>query len=436
MNNPSRNETAQPVSAAQSRIVQLDVLRGFAVLGIYWINVVIFGLPYGAYALPGMLGEAHNANIATWAFSEIFISGTMRGLFSMLFGASAMILLDEFKLASHSIPTVDRYFRRNMLLILFGLIHAYFLLWPYDVLYAYGLFGFFIFPLRKLSPKILLIAGCLLLIASDIDIIQLESANKQHGYNQSQTNLADSHTESTTKQTSRSKSRQIESLEIQFEDDTELHRSGYRTIFLRQLDDVAGQQSTYIYSKHVFDIGGMMLIGMSLLKLGVLSGRRSIRFYLLLTVIGYLSGILFRGFTVYSELRHGFNIGHLSQHNLIDYDFNRLPITLGHIGLISLLCKYQFSSGLTRLLGNVGRMALTNYLLQTLISIFVFYGVGFGLIGEFERYQLIFVCLTMWVFLILFSRYWLSYYQFGPLEWAWRSLTYGKLQPLRKIGTA
>lgn len=108
------NQAATPgTSAPASRIEQLDVTRGFAVLGIYWINIAIFALPHGAYALPSLWGEATQANILTWAFSELFVEGSMRGLFSMLFGASAMVFLDEARLQKQSVDLVDRYYRRS-----------------------------------------------------------------------------------------------------------------------------------------------------------------------------------------------------------------------------------------------------------------------------------------------------------------------------------
>jgi len=137
------------VSAVPVRIEQLDVLRGFAVLGIFWVNIVVFGLPHGAYAYPTLFGTADELNLWTWAASEVFVEGTMRGLFSILFGASALIFLDEVRLGTGGVTVVERFYRRNLLLMAFGMIHAYFLLWPFDVLYAYGLFGLFLFPLRR-----------------------------------------------------------------------------------------------------------------------------------------------------------------------------------------------------------------------------------------------------------------------------------------------
>ncbi len=415
------------------RITQLDVLRGFAVLGIYWINVIIFGLPTGAYALPNLLGQAETLNVGHWVFSEFMVEGSMRGLFSMLFGASAMVFLNESRLGASGLMVVDRYYRRNLLLILFGIIHAYLLLWPYDVLYAYGLIGLFLFPLRKFNPYVLIVAGSLLLAIGDIDIVK-PMADKSDMTLRQYTPAPAGPDSETDESEFRNKDRDNyrESMQIQMEDDIELHQSGYIKIFTNHLEEVVAQQSVYMYSVHFFDIGGMMLWGMALLKLGVLSGKRSVRFYLLLAVCGYALSSTIRSFSVYHELTHGFIPDDIAAHGGVNYAIGRLPLTLAHIGLLGLFCHYPVFNFITTTLAKVGRLALTNYVLQTLISIWLFYGIGWGLIGMLERYQLIYVCVFVWIVQIIFSSIWVRHFQFGPLEWVWRSLIYGKLQPLQK----
>lgn len=415
------------------RIIQLDVLRGFAVLGIYWINVVVFGLPTGAYALPNLLGQAETLNVGHWVFSELFVEGSMRGLFSMLFGASAMVFLDESRLGAHGLKVVDRYYRRNVLLILFGIVHAYVLLWPYDVLYAYGLIGLFLFPLRKLNPYILIIVGSLLLAIGDVDILKPLAESKDTTIQRSvrMPAVTDSKTDEPGPEF-RDIYNYRESMRLQMEDDIELHQSGYSKIFKKHLEEVVAQHSTYMYSVHFFDIGGMMLWGMALLKLGVLSGKRSIRFYLLLAITGYVVSLSIRSLNVYDELTHGFVPDDIAEHGGVNYAIGRLPLTLAHIGLLGLLCQYSIFNFITNSLAKVGRMALTNYILQTLISIWLFYGIGWGLIGVFERYQLIYVCVSVWIIQLFFSHLWLVRFQYGPLEWVWRTLIYGRRQQLRK----
>jgi uncharacterized protein len=147
---------------------------------------------------------------------------------------------------------------------------------------------------------------------------------------------------------------------------------------------------------------------------------------------GYAISIAIHSHDISTELSHGFVPDNINEHGGVTYAIGRLPLTLGHIGLIGVLCHFSVFNFITNTLAKVGRLALTNYIMQTLISVWLFYGVGWGLIGVFERYQLSYICLAVWVIQITFSIIWLKHYQFGPLEWAWRSMIYGKRQPMSK----
>jgi uncharacterized protein len=418
--------------APDIRIIQIDILRGFAVLGIYWINILVFGLPYSSYVIPDISGIASQANIAVWAFSELFVDGTMRGLFSMLFGASAMIFLDEARLAGGGLAIVDRYYRRSLLLILFGIIHSYLLLWPYDVLYAYGLLGLFLFPLRKLSTVLLIVLGCSLFLIGDIsddELDKLDASIQEIIHGERETPDAPS-VQSSIKHTPKQTRMELE--QPSPDEDINIYRSGYLTIFNEQLKVVHDQHSIEMYRTYFFDIGGMMLMGMALLRLGILSGRRSKRFYIIMLLGGYSIGLLIRGVSVYLNILTDFDAVFVNKEVEFAYNLGRLPVTLGHVGLIGLFCQLPWLNWLKALLADVGRMALSNYILQTVFSLFFFYGIGLGLFGTFERYQLVFICVTVWLFQTIFSSLWLKFFRLGPLEWGWRSLTYGQSQPLRK----
>ena len=107
-------------------------------------------------------------------------------------------------------------------------------------------------------------------------------------------------------------------------------------------------------------------------------------------------------------------------------------MAMGHVSFILVLYKLRIAGFLLKLLSNVGQMAFTNYLMQTLICTMIFYGYGFGYFGSLQRYQLYEVVGAVWVFQIVFSGIWLQFFRFGPFEWAWRSLTYWKKQPFLK----
>lgn len=410
----------------QGRIAQIDVLRGFAVLGVYWIGVGAFGLPYGANALPTLLGTPSTLNLAIWASTEVYMEAAVRGVFSMLFGASALILLAEDRLAAHGVAQVDRFYRRNLSLMLFGIVHAYLLLWPHDVLYAYGLLGLFIFPLRRVPAWVLLLVGVSLQAVADLEVDWAQVIGWLRGLPPSPDAALAAAGVSPGEG-----ARFVNWLRAQMLQDIQTYRSGYLDIFAAQVAEVAAQQSTVFYKRHVYEIGGMMMIGMALYRWGVLSGRRHWGLYLGLSLFGFGLGGWLRGADVYQVWAQGFDPLTLVKLREGDLDLGRLPVALGHVGLIGLLCRWGRAAWITGPLAATGRLALTHYISQTAFSIVLFYGLGFGLFARLERWQLALICLAVWGFQIGFSVLWLRRFRYGPLEWLWRSLIDGRYQSMR-----
>jgi uncharacterized protein len=414
------------------RIAQIDVLRGYAVLGMFWVDVLAFGLPYAANALPTLLGTPSELNLALWAGTTVFLEGAIRGLFSLLFGASALVFLEGARLGTGGLDLVDRFYRRNLLLLLFGLVHAYLLLWPHEVLYAYGLLGLFIFPLRKTPALVLLLAGIALQSVAQVEIDWAWVAGLLGGPSAASGLGEGASALSGPSSAPEESARFLSWLRLQMEQDIHTYRSGYLEIFLAQAPEVAAQQSTFFYKRHLFEIGGMMLIGMALYRWGVLSGLRSARFYLGLAIFGFLVGGWLRGAEVFAAYQQGFDPLLAARMDTLMRDLGRLPLALGHLGLIGLLCRWARAPRLTAALGATGRLALTHYITQTLFAITLFYGFGLGLFGQLERWQLALVCLGVWAFQIGLSVIWVTRYRYGPLEWVWRSLVFGRAQSLRK----
>ena len=179
-----------------------------------------------------------------------------------------------------------------------------------------------------------------------------------------------------------------------------------------------------------FDMIPFMLIGMALLKLGVLGAQRSAKTYALMLLGGYAVGVTLglRELHLITESNFaptGFAAAGET------YQFSRLAMVVGHLGLLLLIIRSEVCGWLQRALGAVGQMALTNYLMQTLICTALFYDFGFGLWGHFERYQLYGVVAAIWLAELIWSPLWLARFKFGPFEWVWRSLTYWQRQPMR-----
>src|SRR4030095_10724219 len=174
---------------------------------------------------------------------------------------------------------------------------------------------------------------------------------------------------------------------------------------------------------------------MALFKWGVLTGKLPKLFYWILLIVGYGFGLMI-GYEYLNDL-----IAAKFDRSLIAdkmgwdlYQFKRLFMSMGHIGLILLLYKYGLFRKVFDILSKVGQMAFTNYLMQSFVCGLIFNGYGLGLFGQLERYQLYFVMIAIWIFQIIFSNYWINRYRYGPLEWLWRYLIYWGRVPDRALG--
>jgi uncharacterized protein len=184
------------------------------------------------------------------------------------------------------------------------------------------------------------------------------------------------------------------------------------------------------YSPGLLDMYAMMIAGMAFLKLGILTAERSGAFYWKMAAIGFLLGLPVNTVSVWMVIQHGFDMTTLYV-DYAAYQLGRLAVALGYLSLVMLVVKAGALRWLTGALAAVGQTALSNYILQSVLCGFVFYGYGLGLFGTMQRHQLYSVMLGVWIVSLVWSPLWLRYFQFGPLEWCWRSLTYWKRQPMR-----
>ncbi|CAN5342268.1 hypothetical protein BH23BAC1_BH23BAC1_07510 [soil metagenome] len=187
----------------------------------------------------------------------------------------------------------------------------------------------------------------------------------------------------------------------------------------------------FLYEYSLWDIMGMMLIGMACFKWGVFQAKLSNKSYGLMVLIGYAVGISVNSYEINLIKSVDYAMLAFLQAEQT-YHLGRVFMIMGHIGLAMVFIKSGILSVLQKALAAVGRMALTNYISHSIFALLIFSGVGLGLFGQLERHQLYFVVFSIWVFQLVVSPIWLKYFYFGPLEWAWRSLTYKKLQKFRK----
>jgi uncharacterized protein len=151
--------------------------------------------------------------------------------------------------------------------------------------------------------------------------------------------------------------------------------------------------------------------------------------------LGYSLGLLVNLYETNGLESSGFAVDALIR-SYLTYDLGRAPMTIGHLGLIGLVCRAPAAAAVTRTFAAVGQLALTNYLTQSVICLFVFTGAGLALFGQLERHELYYVVAAIWIAQLTFSPLWLARFRFGPAEWLWRSLTYWRIQPMRRAAGA
>jgi uncharacterized protein len=430
----ARQTAIAPVEKGE-RLSSIDALRGFALLGILVMNIVAFGLPDQAYMYPIVAGGSTGWNFVTWFLVFTLWEGKMRAIFSLMFGASVYLLVDRLSRRGAGMEAADIHFRRMLWLLLFGFVHAYFI-WEGDILFFYAICGLFLYPLRKLSPKVLLIsAGLLFLSISGYELVKyVQVRHLQSDY--LKLGADERAGKKLTKEQEATKKKWTSTVEKIFPPNEELqkgyeaHRGGYWKLLKYRAEGVFHFHGKPVYfPPFYFDFLGMMLIGMALIKMNVLSGGCSRRFYGWMALIGFVIGIPCHAATAWLVARESFSI--TAQHFAgVIYEFGRFAV-FGYCGALLLLFKAGLWRGLTSRLAAVGQMAFSNYILTSILCTLLFEGYGFGLYGRLERWQLYLVLPGVWLIQLIISPIWLRHFRFGPLEWGWRSLTYWKVQPMR-----
>lgn len=426
---------AAPV-ATESRLGSLDTLRGFAVLGILLMNIVGFGLP-AVYDDPTAYGDLTRANYLTWAITSVAVEGTMRGLFTLLFGAG--VLLFTRKLEQAGIPdSADLHVRRMLWLMAFGFVNSHLLLWDGDILFEYGLVGLVLYAFRKARPRTMIILAIVLLANTGIrgkiesDGLMRLRADAQQIEQKRAAGQPLSVKDTDVLKDWEDARNELRPSPSRVNEMVETMRGGWFGIFDEVTDTIRYWRTTFLYKYGFAESLGTMLLGAALFSWGALQGRWSTGRYALLALGAYAVGLTVNMLELRAIVNSGFDPIVLHRVGFDTYEFGRVPMTLGHLGLVLMLWKSGWLSAPLRVLAATGRMAFTNYLMQSLICTTIFTGLGFGLYGQLQRYQLYYVVAAIWAVQLIWSPLWLKYFRYGPLEWLWRSLTYRKMQLLRR----
>ena len=421
-------QVSAPISDSQ-RIASLDVLRGFALLGILLLNIIGFGFIASAYVAPSLTIHS-TADLVAWLLVELTAEGAMRGLFSILFGAGVVLFLGRDNSGRGWLHV-----KRTFWLLIFGLINGYLLLWTGDILVTYALCGFILFFVRNVSGKRLLISSCVIFA-----LLTLQNAGMHLGLEYLEGSAEKVETLKTQGKPIPEDLKAADADWREFADEylpstkkisEEVGARGesYASAFNWTLEHNTEILLGSIWFIMLPDALAAMLLGMALFKLGVLQGRLDLTVYRNMAIYGMLVGLMINTYEAWGAYISDFQI--LAAFGPISptYHLGRMALAIGWIGIIMLLLR-NFKIGSR--LAAVGRMALTNYLMHSLICLFIFTGAGFGLINQLARWQLYGVVLAIWIVQLYLSPWWLARYRYGPLEWLWRALTYGNLPQFKR----
>jgi uncharacterized protein len=434
---------AEPVTAAE-RLTSVDVLRGFALLGILAMNITAFSWPDPAYDNPLRGAGFTGSDRAVWIFHHLFFEAKMMTIFSMLFGAG-LVLMDE-RAVARGVSLRGVYYRRIFWLLVIGAIHAY-LIWSGDILFLYAECGLILFLFRKKSPKTLIIVGVTLLLliiplvlgfGVAINVMKAITARVDAQVRAGETpsrfdrRIHDIWTKNLQKEFKPNEEQRRKN----WNEEMEAYRGGYAGIVKQRAFELLMAHTVGFILGGFFFAGSRMLLGMGLMKLGVFSAERSRSFYIWMVALGYGIGVPLMVFDAAEMIRHEFKSEYLLHGGIFYNVFGSLVVALGHVGMLMLIVQSGVLTWLTNRLAAVGRMALSNYLTHSIVCTTLFYGYGFNLFGQINRTGLACIVLCIWLFQLWISPIWLKHFRFGPAEWVWGSLTYWKRQPMRRSESA
>lgn len=411
---------------ASSRLSSLDFIRGIAVIGILWANIVGYARPGIAYRWQASFYDPDWADSAVWLFQYVFVDGKLRGLFALLFGAGIVLFLERARAKGASARWIQ--LRRLFWLALFGLAH-FFLLFHGDILFDYAMLGMVaVWIVLWWRPKWLIVVGALLFcfdsVGGTYDLggwVQYE--NEALASPQGSDIRAEYDAEA-------------EGMRAEGRAESELMRAGSFT-------DIVGyrlrEQAMDPFENlpfMAFDSLALMLIGAGLFRLGMFSGgfdrRRMIRWGLVGVAFGVVLHlalglwVIGEGFPVAKNFFVMYGPAHVM----------RLPMIVGYAALLVAMTPLWAPGWLGQRLAATGRMAFSNYIGTSLVMALIFQGWGLGLFDQFTRVQLLGFVAFGATLMLLWSQPWLARFRYGPLEWLWRCLTYWKLFPIRRAVSA
>jgi len=430
----------RPVTATSpdQRIALLDVTRGVALCGILAVNIFVMGTVGSTQgrSFPAQL----NADWTAWVLQRVFLEGPMRGLFMVLFGAGMVLMLRKSEGEHPQVSPVDVWIRRSIALLALGVIQFAVLMWPGEILWTLGMAAFPLLAFRTARPRTLWISALII-----IACLSAHRAYSTSGYIESYQaalagELARAEGRALTPQQKAGLEASAGAVASNYPAPEALAAEVEQRTSLATLISWSAAGWSFRHLEIYSWIGvaeslAFMLVGMALYRSGVLTGMASTRLYLWLLLAGGGLGLGLRLVDMWWQARTGFE---LDIHQLNPamsllrsawYQPARLALTLAYVSLLTMLWRAGWRAW-TPPFRAMGRLALTVYTLQSILTSILFYALGY--LGKLGAAELLMTALGISIFTALFSIIWLKFHEIGPMEWLLRAFAYGTLRPARK----
>lgn len=436
--------------AEQDRIVNLDVLRGLAILAILFMNIPYMA-GYGTI-------DTFDPRLISWTLADRIafgfthmIDGTMRGLLQILFGAGMMVALRHCMSPDGPVGPLDAYMRRNLCLIVFGAFHALVLMWAGDILLIYGLTALFLPPFRHLAPARKLLLGALVTIGLTVGYIVPEALERKDMLAAYRTATMHEAAHAVLTKADKEALEAFASMKAasSFPPGPETAKAMQEEASARR-----GSMTDYwrlmfnMWNKLLLDYGelwwglleslGAMLIGAALYGWGVIQGQRTARFYAKLLAACYGCGFLVRAIDLHRVLAFKLQTAFHAEHFLFAglAELARLPISVGHVALVALLVKSATGWRLAQPLVANGKLPISTYFSASIACLILFPGFAFNLWGHYGPAGQVAIASGVIAAQIVAANLWLRGHVNGPAEWLWKSLSYARCQPYRRPASA
>lgn len=384
------------------RSVLVDAIRGIAILGILMMNAIGFSMPFSAYTNPTAFGNFDGLNAVSWGFTHLLFDRKFITLLSLLFGVGIAILAERYRLNDKRASFL--HFKRMAVLLIFGLIHAYGI-WAGDILFFYAICGALAYGLiNARQPTLYKVATILIGISIGMTVLG------QWGLPYYSEN------EMAIFTTSWAPPEHHLQLEIA------AYTGSLSEQFSQRISSAVLLQTYGLFGLMLWFGTGLMILGIALYRQGLFNGQINTTTLLTLGAIFLCVGLATSSAGITFNNHHQWDALKSTYQGSLFNQLGSLITALGYLLLIvGIYQKGMFISFFEKM-ANVGRLALSNYLMQSIVFTFIFYGFGLGLFGQFQRWQLVLLVILAWLIQLYGSQMYLRYFKIGPFEYLWRKL--------------